>query len=108
MDARKAIEEHIKECEHRIEVIKIFMETNDESDKAQCSENIKRFETIISLLKKHIPIKPILTDKQLIRYVNVYRCPTCMGSFSSVIPGHCYHCGQAFDWSVDEEREVEE
>ena len=105
MDARKAIEERIKECRHRIEVIKIFMETNDESDKAQCSENIKRFETIISLLKKHIPIKPILADKQLIRYVDVYRCPTCMGSFSSMVPGHCYHCGQALDWTEEVEGE---
>lgn len=105
MDVKRAIEEHIKECEHRIEVIKIFMETNDESDKAQCSENIKRLETIISLLKKNIPTKPILTGKQLIRYVDVYRCPTCMGSFSSMVPGHCYHCGQAFDWTEESEDE---
>lgn len=54
MDTRKMIKEHIEECEHRIEVIKIFMETNEDSDANQCRANIERLEAVKYELEKQI------------------------------------------------------
>ena len=78
------------------------MQTNDGSDKEQCKENIKKLEIIIHLLNKDIPVKPILAEEQTVRCVDVYNCPTCGGKFTSMLPSHCYHCGQSFDWEDNE------
>ena len=102
MDIQKAIREHIEECEHRIEVIKIFMETNEDSDKDQCKENIERLENVKSELEKHIPKKAVKDENQDIRYTTVYVCPTCGGRFTGVVSKHCYHCGQALECDTED------
>ena len=37
MDYQEAIERHIEECEHRIDVITDFMEEDKDSDKDKCT-----------------------------------------------------------------------
>ena len=53
-------------------------------------------------LEKQIPKKP--TVKKSIK-VNAFalRCPNCEAVLQSDSP-HCRYCGQALDWSVDNDR----
>lgn len=52
MDYQKAIETHINECRHRIDVIRNHMNTNGDADKDSCFENIKVLETAISAMQE--------------------------------------------------------
>ena len=110
MDKITAIEEHIKECEHRIEVIRIFLENNEESDKNQCKANIERLETVKSELEKMIPTQPRYEADGYYNGALVYDmayCPKCDHDFEYNINDwgskFCPDCGQALDWSVGEE-----
>ena len=103
MDIQKAIKTHIKECEQRIEVIKIFMETCENSDKNQCKENIEKFEIAKTELEKRIPKKTV-KDKY-----HRYCCPNCDYIVFMHNPAlidefvhYCENCGQALDWSEEE------
>ena len=62
----------------------------------------KRAESLdvaIQALEKQIPKKPIMCDKQDIRYVHKYQCPNCKGTFTGTgFSKYCYHCGQKLDW----------
>lgn len=51
-------------------------------------------------LEKQIPKKPILNEKNHIRFSLCYNCPECGRTFSGTgIADYCYHCGQALDWN---------
>ena len=52
MDYQEAINRHIEECKHRIDVITEFMEANRDADKDKCLENIEIFKTAISAMKE--------------------------------------------------------
>ena len=66
------------------------------------------FETAIEALEKQAAKKPEphIVDVEKIKIGNanwckgttVYRCPNC-NDFISRIYDFCYHCGQALDWS---------
>lgn len=56
-------------------------------------------DNIEELVDKATPKKPIKDEVQDIRYVTKYICPNCGGKFTGKISDYCYHCGQAFDWS---------
>lgn len=66
----------------------------------------KRAEALdvaIQALEKQIPKKPIKSEKQVVRYVNTYYCPTCELEITGTnIAKWCYHCGQKLDWSDEE------
>ena len=54
----------------------------------------------IQALEKQIPMKPVKSEKQEVRYVNTYYCPICnLGITGTNIAKWCYHCGQKLDWS---------
>ena len=54
----------------------------------------------IQALEKQIPMKPVKSEKQVVRYVNTYYCPICnLGITGTNIAKWCYHCGQKLDWS---------
>lgn len=60
-------------------------------------------DVAIQALEKQIPMKPIKGEKQVVRYVNTYYCPTCeFGITGTNIAKWCYHCGQKLDWSNEE------
>ncbi len=60
-------------------------------------------QTLQELVDKETPKKPMVSEKQKIRYVTTYVCPNCKGKFTGTISNYCYHCGQKLDWSgVDE------
>ena len=60
-------------------------------------------DVAIQALEKQIPRKPIKSEKQVVRYVNTYYCPTCnLGITGTNIAKYCYHCGQKFDWGDEE------
>lgn len=52
MDYQEAIENHINECRHRIDVIRRHVNTNGDADTDRCFENIKVLETAISAMQK--------------------------------------------------------
>lgn len=119
MDYQEAINRHIEECKHRIDVITDFMEANRDADKDECLENIEIFKTAISAMQELLTYKELGTleevreavEKQRVkgpknvktegyRYTDTYRCPTCGGNFSGTgIVNYCYHCGQKLNWS---------
>ena len=47
MDYQKAIENHINECRHRVDVIRNHINTNGDADTDRCLENIQVLETVI-------------------------------------------------------------
>ena len=64
---------------------------------------IKSYREDIMALEKQIPKKPIKSEKQVIRYVTTYCCPTCKLGFTGTgVAKWCYHCGQKLDWSDEE------
>lgn len=64
--------------------------------RCETKEDYNDFEKIVALSQ---PRKPILSDKQNIRYVQMYECPNCGRGFTNNIMNYCYHCGQKLDWS---------
>lgn len=82
---------------------------NEYHDDEIVYERIKNFfiEPVIKplrdLIEKATPKKPILghADKDLSYYE--WNCPTCDEfHMSHVIEKYCSHCGQAIDWSEDD------
>ena len=60
----------------------------------------KALETAIEVLKKQIPRKPIL-DTSFPSGVKWWRCPVCAQNNIETNDRFCYRCGQALDWSGD-------
>lgn len=52
MDYQEAIENHINECRHRVDVIRNHMNTNGDADTDRCLENIQVLETAISAMQE--------------------------------------------------------
>lgn len=58
-----------------------------------------------SAIKKQIPKKPQKVKEQVVRYTDGYICPSCGKCFTGTgIADFCYHCGQALDWSEENDR----
>lgn len=53
-------------------------------------------------LEKQTTKKPIKSDRQ-IRYCEVWKCPCCGLEWSGRVVDYCYRCGQAIDWTEEEE-----
>ena len=68
----------------------------------ECSIFAEALGIAIQALEKQIPMKPVKSEKQVVRYVNTYYCPICnLGITGTNIAKWCYHCGQKLDWSDD-------
>lgn len=66
-------------------------------------EEVGTMEECREAVEKQKPKKPIKAEESRIRYTEGYICPRCGGGFSGTgIAGYCYHCGQAIDWSEEE------
>lgn len=60
-------------------------------------------EEIREAVEKQKAKKPIEDRHHGIRYTEVYRCPSCNGSFSvKGFAKYCFHCGKKIDWSDEE------
>lgn len=70
--------------------------------RCETEEDYNGFEKIVALSQ---PRKPILSDRQDIRYVQVYECPNCGRKFTANLMNYCYNCGQKLDWSEETECE---
>lgn len=74
----------------------------------QCEEldrykELGTLEEVREAVEKQKKKKPIEDRHHGIRYTEVYRCPSCNGSFSGRgFAKYCFHCGQAIDWSEKE------
>lgn len=67
---------------------------------AHTDDDGKAFDMAIKALEKQIAMKPVKSEKQVVRYVNTYYCPICnLGITGTNIAKWCYHCGQKLDWS---------
>ena len=56
-------------------------------------------------IEKQIPKKPQKVKEQVVRYTDGYICPSCGKGFTGTgIADFCYHCGQALDWSEENDR----
>ena len=67
-------------------------------------DGIEAIQIAIQALEKQIPMKPVKSEKQVVRYVNTYYCPICnLGITCTNIAKWCYHCGQKLDWSEESE-----
>ena len=63
-------------------------------------DGIEAIQIAIQALEKQIPMKPVKSEKKVVRYVNTYYCPICnLGITGTNIAKWCYHCGQKLDWS---------
>lgn len=68
----------------------------------ECSIFAEALGIAIQALEKQIPMKPVKSENQVVRYVNTYYCPICnLGITGTNIAKWCYHCGQKLDWSDD-------
>lgn len=79
------------------------------SERSAAKRILAHYETIGTLeecreaVEKQKQKKPIKAEESRIRYTEGYICPRCGGGFSGTgIAGYCYHCGQAIDWSEEE------
>ena len=117
MDYQKAIETHINECKHRIDVIRKHVNTNGDADTDRCFENIKVLETAISAMKELQQYEKLGTLEEVREAVEkqkrkkprattnrCYVCPHC-GLVTSIKIKHnyCDACGQHIDWSEENE-----
>lgn len=97
MTEQEAIKKHIAECNRRIEVIKRYIKANKGSETPVCNENIAIMETVICLLEKQIPKKPVFEGG----FIGVYKCPVCKTIVGSPVGKgvtYCPECGNAIKW----------
>lgn len=99
----QAIEKHIAECKHRIEVIDEYMGI-PKADIESCYQNIFVFETVISTLKEWQKLKERDTDMKVKRDGDdLSNCPCC-GSYNVYYCEEdkrydfCPNCGQRLKW----------
>lgn len=132
MDYQEAIENHIKECRHRIDIIRNHMNTNGDADKGVCNKNIEVLEISIHVMQglqqykqigtleevreaveKQKPKKPKYKHYEDIGkppYIKI-ACPNgCRIQLHPVTDKHlayehdyCPKCGQKIDWSEEDE-----
>ena len=89
------------EAIEKLKNMRLFMQIEDENNDCKFTEDdYKANEMSIQALEKQIPMKPVKSEKQVVRYVNTYYCPICnLGITGTNIAKWCYHCGQKLDWS---------
>ena len=100
MTESEAIKKHIDECNHRIENISFFMDSNSDANKEECCNNIEILQKIINALEKQIPKKPITHSN-----TNRADCPCCGATVRGIkkpFGDWCSNCGQKLDWSDEE------
>lgn len=99
-------------AEKAIEVLNGIGEETNIEDTLKNLSNSNTFTALklaAHALEKRVPKKPIKFDEQVIRYVQIYKCPFCLKAFTDGrVLNYCYHCGQAFDWSDEMESENNE
>ncbi len=62
-------------------------------------------DDLVKALEKQMPKKPQKVKEQVVRYTDGYICPSCGKCFTGTgIADFCYHCGQALDWSEENDR----
>ena len=92
------------EAVEKLKNMRLFMQITDKNSEHKFAEDdYKANEMAIKALEKQIPKKPVKSEKQVVRYVNTYYCPTCeLGITGTNIAKWCYHCGQKIDWSDED------
>ena len=113
MTDNEAIEIHIAENIHRIEVIEDFMHTH--SDDAVCRKNISvlsKINGLLQIVQKYRAIGTVeecraAVEKQKPKKVikwgdGTEHCPTCDCDNSCIGYRVCIDCGQKLDWSDGE------
>ena len=107
MTENEAIEIHIAENIHRIEVIEDFMHTH--SDDAVCRKNISvlsKINGLLQMVQKYRAIGTVdecraavekMKPKKPIDRCMFSECPTC-GNVEIQFCKHCPACGQALIW----------
>lgn len=114
MTENKAIDLHIAENLHRIEVIEEFLRTNPDADDKECKKNIQILTEVNSALQEIQKYRVIGTvdecreasEKQKAkkpiqdggRFINYYKCPLC-NEYITFNKKFCENCGKAIDWS---------
>ncbi len=117
MTENEAIELHIAENLHRIEVIEEFSRTNSNADDKECKKNIqiltkidgalqeiKQYRAIGTIKECQEARKKQIKKKSVKNEYNHDCCPNCgwivyQGEWSGRYLPHCENCGQAIDWS---------
>ena len=113
MDYQEAIEIHIKECKHRIDIISEFIRKNGNYVKNECNKNIDVLKTAISAIQELQEYKKLgaleevreAVEKQKAQepqlmygmYGRVYLCKKCGNEFE-LSSQYCPFCGQKQDW----------
>lgn len=79
--------------------IKSRLLTDEDVDLWKGYKQLGTLEEVREAVEKQKKKKPIEDRHHGIRYTEVYRCPSCNGSFSGRgFAKYCFHCGQAIDW----------
>ena len=114
MDYQEAIENHINECRHRIDVIRNHMNTNGDADKDVCNKNIDVLKIAISAMQELMEYKELGTLEEVREAVEKqkeerpqkvlgifggeeYECRGC-GKTVEYMDEYCRFCGQKQDW----------
>lgn len=89
------------EAVEKLKNMRLFMQIEDDNNDCKFTEDdYKANDMAIQALEKQIPMKPVKSEKQVVRYVNTYYCPICnLGITGTNIAKWCYHCGQKLDCS---------
>lgn len=92
IDFRKEIVEHIN--------YDAYVSLQDELEEYR---EIGTLDEVREAVEKQKAKKPIEDRDHGIRYTEVYRCPSCNGSFlGKGFVKYCFHCGKKIDWSDEE------
>lgn len=101
-------QEAINQLNLAIATEKILIKCSTMGELCHC-DNIKAFETAISIIEKQIPQKAIIEREdypEINGFMETYRCPICNSElverdqvgFTHKLHKYC-DCGQALDWS---------
>lgn len=102
MTENEAIELHIAENLHRIEVIEEFLRTNSDADDKECKKNIQILTKINGALQECRKAMEKQKAKKVIDNTAFGTCPSCHNEFNSELISeynmkYCIYCGQAID-----------
>ncbi len=102
MTENEAIELHIAENLHRIEVIEEFLRTNSDADDKECKKNIQILTKINGALQECRKVMEKQKAKKVIDNTAFGTCPSCHNEFNSELVNeynmkYCIYCGQAID-----------
>ena len=118
MTENEAIELHIAENLHRIEVIEEFLRTNSDADDKECKKNIRILTKVNGALQEIQQYRSIGTVKECrearerqrgkkpvlsapCKSINYYLCPNC-NKILNINKPFCCDCGSGIDWSEED------